>query len=49
MKNRARDCEPSMAQILHWGYEAPVKNDYIKDKRELQYKIRKMEKEQITE
>jgi hypothetical protein len=38
-----------MAQILHWGYEAPVKNDYIKDKRELQYKIRKMEKEQITE
>ena len=49
MKNQARDCEPSMAQILHWGYEAPVKNDYIKDKRELQYKIRKMEKEQITE
>ena len=38
-----------MAQILHWGYEAPVKNDYIKDKRQLQYKIRKMEKEQITE
>jgi len=49
MKNQARDLEPSMAQILHWGYEAPVKNDYIKDKRELQYKIRKMEKEQITE
>ena len=38
-----------MAKILHWGYEAPVKNDYFKDKRELQYKIRKMEKELITE
>jgi len=24
-----------MKQILNWGYEAPVKNDYIKDKRVL--------------
>jgi hypothetical protein len=38
-----------MKQILHWGYEAPVKNDYIKDKRQLMYKIRKMEKEYISE
>jgi hypothetical protein len=45
MKNQPRNMEPSMGQILHWGYEAPVKNDYIKDKRQLQYKIRKMEKE----
>ena len=38
-----------MAQILHWGYEAPVRNDYIKDKRQLMYKIRKADKEYISE
>ena len=38
-----------MQQIFHWGYEAPVKNDYTKDKRQLMYKIRKMDKEYISE
>ena len=49
IKNQPREFDPSMKQILNWGYEAPVKNDYIKDKRVLQYKIRKMDKECITE
>ena len=35
--------------ILNWGYEAPVKNDYIKDQRQLMYKIRKMGIEKISE
>jgi hypothetical protein len=38
-----------MAHIFTWGYEAPVKNDYTKDDRELQKKIRKMDREYISE
>ncbi len=49
IKNKPREDEPSMKRILNWGYEAPVKNDYIKEKREIQYKIRKMDKEYISE
>lgn len=49
IKNKPRDEEPSMKKIFTWGYEAPVANDYINDKRQLNYKIRKMEKEYISE
>ena len=38
-----------MSKIFSWGYEAPVKNDYINDHRQLKNKIRKMEKEYISE
>ena len=38
-----------MKSLLSWGYEAPVTNDYIKNKTELRYKIKKMEKELISE
>ena len=30
-KNKPRDEEPSMKDIFSWGYEAPVKHDYIKN------------------
>ena len=49
IKNKPREDDPAMKDILHWGYEAPCRNDYIKDKRELMYKIRKMDKECISE
>jgi len=55
IKNKPRDQDPSMGQILQWGYKdqwgynAPTKNDYIKDKKQIIYKIRKMEKECISE
>lgn len=48
-KNKPRDEEPSMKDIFSWGYEAPVKHDYIKDDTQLRYKIRKMDKEYISE
>lgn len=38
-----------MANIFTWGYEAPVKNDYTGGDRELQKKIRKMDREYISE
>ncbi len=38
-----------MKDIFTWGYEAPVKGDYIKDETQLRYKIRKMDKEYISE
>ena len=38
-----------MKDIFSWGYEAPVKHDYIKNDQQLRYKIRKMEKENISE
>ena len=34
---------------MSWGYDAPVKGDYIKDQTELRYKIKKMELEFISE
>ena len=49
IKNKPREEDPAMKDIFHWGYEAPCRNDYIKDKRELMYKIRKMDKECISE
>ena len=39
-----------MKDIFSWGYEAPVKGDYIKDKSgQLRHKIRKMDREYISE
>mmetsp|Transcript_14261 Transcript_14261/g.13832 ORF Transcript_14261/g.13832 Transcript_14261/m.13832 type:complete len:83 (+) Transcript_14261:169-417(+) len=38
-----------MSNILTWGYEAPVKGDFIKNKEEIRYKIKKMEKEYVSE
>jgi hypothetical protein len=33
IKNKPRDQDPAMSKIFSWGYEAPVKNDYINDHR----------------
>ena len=49
IKNKPREEEPAMSKIFSWGYEAPVRNDYINDHREIKNKIRKMDKEYISE
>lgn len=49
MKNQPRDSEPSMKDIFSWGYEAPVKGDYVKDDKEIRYKIRKTDTQYISE
>ena len=41
--------DPSMAQIFSWGYEAPVRQDYTKDKAKISNKIRKMQSAYISE
>ena len=41
--------EPSMKEIFSYGYEAPVKNDYTKNKAELSNKIRKMKRAYVSE
>ena len=41
--------EPSMHEIFSYGYEAPVKNDYTKNKAEISNKIRKMKRAYISE
>jgi len=41
IKYKKREEEPPMSQIMTWGYEAPVKNDYAKDNAEISNKIRK--------
>lgn len=38
-----------MKDIFSWGYEAPVKSDYVKNQTEIRYKIRKMDTEYISE
>ena len=39
-----------MKSILAWGYDAPVNNDYLKDKTgACRYKIKKANKEYISE
>ena len=38
-----------MYQIFSYGYEAPCKNDYTKNKAELSNKIRKMKRAFISE
>ena len=38
-----------MYEIFSYGYEAPVKNDYTKNKAELSNKIRKMKRAYISE
>ena len=49
-KNLARRyLEPSMHEIFSYGYEAPIKNDYTKNKAELSNKIRKMKRPYISE
>ena len=47
LETRAK--EPSMNEIFSYGYEAPVKNDYTKNKAELSNKIRKMKRAFISE
>lgn len=49
IKNKPREDDPSMARIFSWGYEAPVANDYITGQRVLNKKIRKMDREYISE
>ena len=44
-----RKQEPSMKEIFSYGYEAPIKNDYTKNKAELSNKIRKMKRAYISE
>ena len=44
-----RKKEPPMKEIFSYGYEAPVKNDYTKDRAELSNKIRKMKRAYISE
>ena len=36
-------------EIFSYGYEAPVKNDYTKNKAELSNKIRKMKRAYVSE
>ena len=48
-KTKAREEEDSMKEIFTWGYEAPVKNDYTKNKAEISNKIRKMKRPHISE
>ena len=38
-----------MNEIFSWGYEAPVKEDYTKNKAEISNKIRKMKRTHISE
>ena len=38
-----------MNEIFSYGYEAPVKNDYTKNKAEISNKIRKMKRAFISE
>ena len=38
-----------MFEIFSYGYEAPIKNDYTKDKAEISNKIRKMKRAYISE
>ena len=38
-----------MTEIFTWGYEAPVKNDYTKNRAEISNKIRKMKRPHISE
>ena len=38
-----------MSEIFTWGYEAPIKNDYTKDRAEISNKIRKMKRAYISE
>ena len=38
-----------MNEIFTWGYEAPVKNDYTKNRAEISNKIRKMKRPHISE
>ena len=38
-----------MYEIFSYGYEAPIKNDYTKNKAELSNKIRKMKRAYISE
>ena len=47
LENRKK--EPSMNEIFSYGYEAPIKNDYTKNKAELSNKIRKMKRAYISE
>ena len=45
-----RNKEPHMKhEIFSYGYEAPVKNDYTKNKAELSNKIRKMKRAYVSE
>ena len=48
-KTKAREEEDSMNEIFTWGYEAPIKNDYTKNKAEISNKIRKMKRTHISE
>ena len=48
-KNKPRDQEPSMKQLLTWGYEAPVKGDFTKNTPNIKCKIKKMGKEYVSE
>ena len=38
-----------MNEIFSWGYEAPIRNDYTKNKAEISNKIRKMKRPYISE
>ena len=49
VKTKTRDEEPSMNEIFSWGYEAPIMNDYTKNKAEISNKIRKMKRPYISE
>ena len=49
VKSKERNEEPSMNEIFSWGYEAPIMNDYTKNKAEISNKIRKMKRPYISE
>ena len=48
-KDKTTVNDASMKKIFSYGYEAPVKNDYTKNKAEISNKIRKMKRAYISE
>ena len=49
VKKAEKEVQPSMKEIFSWGYEAPVKGDYVKNKTDIRYKIRKADAKYISE
>ena len=49
VKSKPRKNDPTMCEIFTWGYEAPVKEDYSKNKACISNKIRKSGRANVTE
>ena len=49
MKNKERTTEPSMQQLLAWGYDARVSQDFTRSTGEIRHRIRKTDSKWLTE